>query len=41
MSNYSEVRAGTESGSKSANYQRDLNNKVVDAINKAKQDGKN
>jgi len=42
MQNYSEVKAGSEVvASSSANYQRELNNKVVQAINKAKKDGAN
>ena len=41
MSNYSEVKAGAEVSSKSASYQKDLNNKVVQAISKGRKEGSN
>jgi hypothetical protein len=41
MSNYSEVKTGAEVSCKSANYQRELNNKVVQAISKGRKEGSN
>jgi hypothetical protein len=41
MSNYSEVKTGAEVSSKSANYQKELNNKVAQAISKGRKEGSN
>ena len=41
MSNYSEVKTGAEISCKSANYQRELKNKVVQAISKGRKEGSN
>jgi hypothetical protein len=41
MSNYSEVKTGAEVSSKSANYQKELNNKVAQAIGKGRKEGSN